>query len=119
MKRMADEAIQCLTERMKSHIDSRCASGDEVYMAAMAFRIQELEEAFAGNQKKIDEEIKKPRKAGFSFKPNQLKDDGNGVNHIFICTGQVCNLIVNYASGLCNSAFTCHISIGGSYPTKC
>lgn len=44
---------------------------------------QELEEAFAGNQKKIDEEIKKPRKQGFSFKPNQLKDDGNGVNHIF------------------------------------
>tara|TARA_R110000744_G_scaffold380326_3_gene500733 strand:- start:4965 stop:5201 length:237 start_codon:yes stop_codon:yes gene_type:complete len=42
-KKLADDAIKWLNERMESHTDSRCASEGEVYMAAMSCRIQELE----------------------------------------------------------------------------
>ena len=51
IKKLADNAIEWLNERMESHYDSRCASEGEVYMAAMACRIQELEAAFqAGHE---------------------------------------------------------------------
>lgn len=43
MKTLADEAIAQLGKRMESHTSSLCATEDEVYMAAMACRIQELE----------------------------------------------------------------------------
>lgn len=45
MKELADQAIANLNERMSTHVDSRCASTDEVYMTAMACRIQELEDS--------------------------------------------------------------------------
>ena len=45
MKKLADDAIKWLNDRMESHTDSRCASEGEVYMAAMSCRIQELETA--------------------------------------------------------------------------
>ncbi len=44
VKQLADEAILKLNERMATHVDSRCATEDEVYMAAMTCEIQRLRE---------------------------------------------------------------------------
>lgn len=43
MKELANDAITRLNVTMESHIDSRCATTQDVDMAAMACRIQELE----------------------------------------------------------------------------
>jgi len=51
MRELADEAIEVLNARMETHVNSMCATEDEVYMAAMACRIGELEEAL---QKVVD-----------------------------------------------------------------
>ena len=45
MKKLADQAIGYLDECMSNHVNSMCASTEEVHMAAMACRIQELEHA--------------------------------------------------------------------------
>jgi hypothetical protein len=45
MKRLADEAIKYLNNRMDTHVNSMCATEEEVYMAAMTCRIEELESA--------------------------------------------------------------------------
>lgn len=45
MKKLADAAIESLSERMSVHADSRQVTKDEVSMCAMTCRIQELEGA--------------------------------------------------------------------------
>ena len=41
-RNLVDEAIDRLNERMKSHVNSFCATEDEIYMAAMACEITRL-----------------------------------------------------------------------------
>ena len=45
IKKLADQAIEYLGECISNHVNSMCVSTEEVYMAAMACRIQELEHA--------------------------------------------------------------------------
>lgn len=42
MRKIVREAIDQLTERMSKHVNSMCATEDEVYMCAMVCEIQNL-----------------------------------------------------------------------------
>ncbi|MCK5019987.1 MAG: hypothetical protein KAS32_23235 [Candidatus Peribacteraceae bacterium] len=66
IKELADEAIDSLNERMKTHVDSRCATTEEVQMAAMACRIRELEESLTYMVANIAQPVALETRDGFA-----------------------------------------------------
>jgi len=66
MKKLADKAINHVNDIMTTHINSMCATDDDIHMAAMACRIQELEEALKFMVDNIGEPASLETRDGFS-----------------------------------------------------
>lgn len=65
MKQLADEAIAHVNAQMATHADSRCATDDEVRMAAMACRIEEAR--YQAYKARLLEEIEAVEWVGFEI----------------------------------------------------
>ncbi len=74
MKKLADEAITNINEKVATHVNSLCATEDEVYMAAMACRIRELEKSLTYMVANIGQPRSIETQDGFAEAYDLIKD---------------------------------------------